>query len=255
MCVTRDTESRKERAAIYIPAERTANARDIIHGVTLTSFRFEFVEGGSVACGGRITRDRARPTLRSRRGIRRPGTSAFLPFPLPALLARASAIGNSRFYVSLFVAALPRAESNSNRCPRGHSQKLQGMREGGNGASRATGRFERARENSSSLFMSFLFDLLSSRSRPPFSLLLSLPLPRPLDEREYEFRRRERDGGNGKKGGKYAWRHSFAREGAGNLSFTRGRKKSDIFPRSCWRVARLPIFRIKRQSDKVAIYP
>lgn len=93
------------------------------------------------------------------------------------------------------------------------------MREGGNGAGNRALR-ERARENSSSLFMSFLFDLLSSRSRFLF---------RPLDQREYKSREREGDGENGKKGGKYAWRHSSAREGAGNLSFARGGKNATFF--------------------------
>lgn len=42
---------------------------------------------------------------------------------------------------------------------------------------------ERARENSSSLFMSFLFDLLSSRSRPPLSFSLSLVFALPTRTR------------------------------------------------------------------------
>jgi hypothetical protein len=38
--------------------------------------------------------------------------------------------------------------------------------------------------------------------------------------------RSERDDANGKKSGERAWRHFFARKGAGNLSFAGGGKKA-----------------------------
>ena len=49
----------------------------------------------------------------------------------------------------------------SNRCPRGHSQKRGGLFPG----KRAAGLAWKQGENSSTLFMSFLFDLLSSMKR------------------------------------------------------------------------------------------
>lgn len=123
-------------------------------------------------------RDRARSALDSEEESRSSRRIAPISSRLRRL-ARASAIDDCRFYVSLFVVDARRATATG---VRGDIRRnCEGCeREGGNdaGASR-----ERARENSSSLFMSFLFDLLSSRSRFLF---------RSLDEREYESNEKKR---------------------------------------------------------------
>lgn len=178
----------------------------------------------------RITRDRASLTLGSRRGIRTPNTSNFLTLPFcPFSLA----LPRSRFSFLRFSLCRCRAERATATGVRGDIRRnCEGCERVE--TSRATGRFERARENSSSLFMSFLFDLLSSRFCPSFSLSLSLwPfrfLSRPLDEREYksgeEKRRREWE-----KGRKVRVAALLRPRGCRKSLVCQGRKKCDIFPR------------------------
>ena len=62
------------------------------------------------------------------------------------------------FLISHLSPLLSTMPHGSNRCPRGHSQKRGGLFPG----KRAAGLARKQGENSSSLFMSFLFDLLSS---------------------------------------------------------------------------------------------
>lgn len=160
-----------------------------------------------------------------------PNTSNFL-FPSSSLFFPSRSRFRDRdscFYVSLFVVAAQRATATGVRGDiRRNCEGCERVE-----TSRATGRFERARENSSSLFMSFLFDLLSSRFCPSLSLFLSLSLPLPISSSRrmrVQIRREKKTERMGKRA--ESTRHSFAREGAGNLSFAKGGKKCDIFPRS-----------------------
>lgn len=129
--------------------------------------RLKLVEGGS------------RPVdTRQRGGIRMSNSSNFLP--------SRSRFRDRRLPFLRFSLCRRRAERATATGVRGDIRRnCEGCEgEGGNDAgNRALRERERGRENSSSLFMSFLFDLLSSRSRF---------LSRPLDEREYESSERKR---------------------------------------------------------------
>jgi len=172
------------------------------------------------------TVDTPQPT-RNRNAVR----LEFPLVPLTPLLARASAIGNSRFYVSLFV-AVPRAESNSNRCPRGHSQKLQGMREGGNGVGNVEG--NRALRESKGEFLLFIYELfirLVELSLAPtflsFSLTSSLVLSMNANANSDGEKETEEMGKRveSTRGG------TPSPERVPEISRLPGAKKSDIFPR------------------------
>lgn len=164
-----DMESRKEHTTKRPQSERRTQrhySRRHAHLLPLRVHR-GWISRSAVA-GSRAIAHGRHSAVGEESARRAPPISSIVP--LPSLLARASAIGNSRFYVSLFV-AVPRAESNSNRCPRGHSQKLQGMREGGNG----TG--NRALRESKGEFLLFIYELfirLVELSLAPTFLSLSL---------------------------------------------------------------------------------
>lgn len=127
-----------ERARTKIP-KANGKRRDIIHGVTLTSFRsqhirFKLVEGGSVTCC-RITRDRARSTL----GSEEESGRRIASISSPSRLARAFTIADYRFYVSLFVVAARRATATGVRGDiRRNCEGCERVE-----TARATGRFER----------------------------------------------------------------------------------------------------------------
>jgi len=196
---------------------------------------------------------RRRGGVTRNREPRIPPISSRPPFRSP--LARASAIDDSRFYVSLFIVAARRATATGVRGDIRRNCEGCERVETARATSLATGRFERerkrerererkrekgrerererARENSSSLFMSFLFDLLSSRSRPP------LFVPLPLSPSLASSSRRECESG-AREVARMGKRVESARggtsspEGCRKSLVCRGRKKSDVFPRDCW---------------------
>lgn len=129
--------------------------------------------------------------------------SSSLPPSLPPSFSLT--LPRSRFLFLRFSLCRCRAESNSNRCPRGHSQKLRGMREGGNVEG------NRALRESKGEFLLFIYELfirLVELSLLPFSLTFSLSVPSTsylvLSTNASTNPERKKDGENGKKGGKYA---------------------------------------------------
>jgi len=128
-------------------------------------------------------------------------------------LARASAIGNCHFYVSLFVVAAPR-EQQQQVSAGTFAETARDARERVETA-RATGRFERESEGEFLLFIYELFIRL-------VELSLSLPFSSSRRTRVRIQREKETEGM-----GKRA--ESSAREGAGNLSFARGGKNATFF--------------------------